>query len=172
MVVLIVVPKLLLHPILSSSFLCMLWMNVACNASGQHFAESGPISMSWELILLPLLLLVVIVQAVVAFFVLPKNYSTLAILKYEHYKGPHWIKFGVLRLDCSSKYVEHNMSTWSVVFTHCQCFQGQHVWENWTQYQHAHAWLNRTQYQHTPVETWESKYNARPARQQKIRYSN
>ena len=36
----------------------MLWMNVAWKASGQHFALSGPISLSWELLLqLPLLLL-------------------------------------------------------------------------------------------------------------------
>ena len=33
----------------------MLWKNVAWKASGQHFAGSGPISLSWELILLLLL---------------------------------------------------------------------------------------------------------------------
>ena len=30
----------------------MLWMNVAWKASGQHFAGSGPIGLSWELLLL------------------------------------------------------------------------------------------------------------------------
>ena len=36
-------------------FLWMLWMNVALKATGQHFAWSGPISLSWELLLLLLL---------------------------------------------------------------------------------------------------------------------
>ena len=32
----------------------MLWMNVALKDSSQHFAGSGPIGLSWELLLLPL----------------------------------------------------------------------------------------------------------------------
>ena len=48
----IVAPLLLLRAIRSSSFLWMLWMNVAWKASGQHCVGNGLNNLSWELLLL------------------------------------------------------------------------------------------------------------------------
>ena len=55
-VILIVVPLVLLHPILSSLFLWMLWINVSRKASGQHLAGNGLHNLYWVLLLLLLLL--------------------------------------------------------------------------------------------------------------------
>ena len=51
---------LLIHPILSSPFVSMVWMNVAWKASGLLLAGNGLSSLSWDLLLLLLLILLLI----------------------------------------------------------------------------------------------------------------